>query len=51
MEKKQYIFPVVDVALFRTKELMSFTDGVSGGGTPKNPAAQNGAPRRRTDVF
>ena len=51
MKKKQYIFPVVDVTLLRTKELMGFTEGISGGGTPNNPG-QNGAPRKRwTDVF
>lgn len=50
MEKKQYIFPYVEVTVLYTKELM-FSESISGGGTPENPAAQNGAPRRRTDVF
>jgi hypothetical protein len=49
MEKKQYIFPVVDVTLLRTKELMTFTDPSNQ--TPDEPGAA-GAPRKRwTDVF
>ena len=53
MKKKQYIFPLVDVTLLRTRELMSFTDSVSGGGTPsENFGGGSGAPRKRwTDVF
>ena len=51
MKKKQYIFPVVDVTLLRTRELMSFTDPSNG--TPnENFGGGSGAPRRRwTDVF
>ena len=47
MQKKQYIFPVVDVALLRTKELM-----IAGGTSPKMPSGPGtGAPRRKTEVF
>ena len=49
MEKKQYIFPVVDVALLRTRELMIISEG--GSGLPTGPGTGNGAPRRKTDVF
>lgn len=45
MEKKKYTYPVVELTVLSTRELM-FTEGLSGGGTPKNPA-----PRRRTEVF
>ena len=49
MEKKQYIFPVVDVALLRTRELMIIEGGSPG--LPPGPGTGNGAPRRKTDVF
>lgn len=45
MEKKKYMYPVVELTVLSTRELM-FTEGMSGEGTPVNPA-----PRRRTDVF
>lgn len=46
MEKKQYVFPVVDVALLRMKELMK-----AAGSSPYLPPQPGAAPRRRTDVF
>lgn len=49
MEKKQYIFPVVEIALLNTRELMK-ASGTSSD-TPPDPGAQSGAPRRRTEVF
>ena len=45
MKKKQYIFPVVDVALLRTKELM-----VVSSDKPDDPG-NIPAPRRKTEVF
>jgi hypothetical protein len=48
MDKKQYIYPSVEVATVKTVELMAFTE-VSD--TPNHPGQQNNAPARRTDVF
>lgn len=48
MDKKQYIYPSVEVATVKTVELMAFT-GTSDN-TPHHPG-QNNAPARRTDVF
>lgn len=45
MEKKKYAYPVVELTVLSTRELM-FTEGMSGDGTPVNPA-----PRRRSEVF
>lgn len=46
MEKKKYIVPFAEITILSTKELMGFTEEISGGGTAANPA-----PARRTKVF
>lgn len=45
MEKKKYIVPFAEITILSTKELMGFTEEISGG------TAANPAPRHRTDVF
>lgn len=45
MKKKRYTYPIVELTVLDTRELL-FTENASGDGTPKNPA-----PPRRTDVF
>lgn len=48
MDKKQYIYPSVEVVTVKTVELMAFTEVSEN--TPHHPG-QNNAPARRTDVF
>ena len=48
MEKKQYIYPLTQIYVLMTKELMT----VSGkSGLPDDPGTPAGAPRHRTEVF
>lgn len=46
MDKKQYIYPLVEVTNVNTIDLMAFTE--TSDNTPHNPGS---APARRTDVF
>lgn len=49
MDKKQYIYPLVEVTNVNTIDLMAFTE--TSDNTPHHPGQQNNAPARRTDVF
>ena len=48
MEKKQYIYPLTQITVLITKELMTVSEG---SGLPPDPGTLTPAPRRKTEVF
>jgi len=48
MEKKQYIYPLTQITVLITKELMTVSDQ---SGLPIDPGEKTPAPRRKTEVF
>lgn len=48
MEKKQYIYPLTQITVLITKELMTVSEE---SGFPDDPGGKTPAPRRKTEVF
>lgn len=46
MEKKKYIFPIVEIVSYKVKNIMK-----AGSGLPDDPGNKTPSPRRRTEVF